>query len=58
MVVVGVGWGVGTIHWTNDVTELRVSTQATGSNQDKPLGSHSALSLRADYADTDFSLSV
>ena len=39
-----------TIHWTND--KLRVSIEATGSDQDKPLGSHAVLSLGADYMHT------
>lgn len=56
---VGAGDGGGcTIHWTYNATELRVSIQATGSNQDKPLGSHSVLSLsgRIIQTHTRFSL--
>lgn len=35
----GGGVEVALKHWTNDVTEIPVSIQATGSDQDKPLGS-------------------
>lgn len=47
------GWGGGVMGgggWLytrrNDVTELRVSMQATGSDQDKPLGSRAVFSLQ------------
>lgn len=34
------------------MTKQRVSIEATGSNQDKPLGMQAVISLRADYSHT------
>lgn len=50
------GWGGGGTKTLDDVTEIRVSIQATGSDQDKPLGSWAILSLRVDYVHTSLSV--